>query len=344
MIIRPAVPADGPQMLRLIESHPAEGGLRILYTRRPDAYQSYRTECANAEITVCADNDGHVLGQVALLPRKLFLNREIYTIGYVTGLHKSDSVVVNIMNMLETGLANSVAEQFFCSFLNNNKSVFDLFSKRRLICPLCDYSTYLFHPTAMKPAQHGFLFRPASPDDTAELLRFYNKEGAKYSCFPVFSTMDDFPGLTVSDFFLLEDGNGIAAAGALWDQRAFKQYVVLGYRGQYKLAAHCNPLLRMLHYPPLPKVNAAANFAYISFLLGREGSSPLAHILLKEIAGVRHGFDFLAIGAAAGSTLGQYLKGINSFKIESKICAIDHEGSGKAALIQPPFHFECGLL
>ena len=345
MTIRPAAPADGPEMLRLMESHPAKGNLNILYTRRPDAYKSYLTECADVEITLCTGNDGRLLAQVACLPRRLYVNRESRTVGYVTGLHKAEGAFVNIMKLLEAGRVRSSAKQFFCSILDDNKPVFDLFAKRGLIHTICNYTTYLIHPKAVKPIRHNLLFRPAQAGDGERLLRFYREEGSRYSYFPVFSTMNDFPGLSMTNFFILEDSAGIAAAGALWDQSAFKQYVALGYKGVYKLAALCSPLLSAWGYPPLPAPNTASHFAYISFLLYRKNNPELERVMLGEIAAAGGSFDFLVIGAAADDSLGMYLKNIKSYKFNSKLCILDYDGSGSlAAICETTPRFECGLL
>ena len=344
MIYRPATSADGPKMLKLIESHPAGGKIKIIYTRRPDAYQSYQTECADAEMILCVDDDGRILAQFACLPHKLYIDREIYTVGYVTGLHKADGEQVNIMKLLEAGYIHSSAKQFFCSVLDDNKSAFDMFAKRKLIHPIRDYTTYLFNPKAIKKTRHKFTFRRAMIYDTKEFLRFYNEVGSRYSYFPVISSLDDFAGLTVSDFFILENGDNIVAAGALWNQKDYKQYIVLGYDGVYKFAALCNPILRALHYPPFPKVNEATHFAYISFLLCRENDPALERILLGEISGVARDYNFLTIGAVKETALWQYLNSIKSIKIGSRLCAIDYNRNGATENNNTPVRFECALL
>ena len=343
MIIRPASSADGQEMLRLIEAHPARGNMSILYTRRPDAYQSYQTECPGAKIVVCTDNSGGLLAQIACLPRKLYVNSEIHSVGYVTGLHKADGAFINIIKMLKDEHFRSSAEQFFCSILDDNESVFNLFAKRGLFHAIYNYTTYLIHPAAVKHKRHKLQFRRARSEDATRLLDFYNNEGKRYSYFPVFSTKDDFSGLNVLDFYLLEDGAELIAAGALWDQRPFKQYVVVDYKGMYRLAAHCNPMLRALHYPPLPDVNTAANFAQISFLICRDGDHFLEQIMFGELATAGRGFDFLTIGSAAQDPFSNHLNSIRSLKFGSKICVCDYaENSLAPAGIIP--RFECALL
>ena len=344
MIYRPATPADGPEMLRLIESHPSGGEIKIICTRRPDAYRSYQMECANAETGLCVDDDGRILAQFACLPRNMYIDREICTVGYITGLHKADGTQANILKLLETGYVRSSTKQFICSFLDDNQPVFDMFAKRGLIHPVCDYTTYLYNPMAIKPVRHEFAFRRATPDDTEALLRFYNEVGSGYSYFPVISSMEDFAGLTVSDFFILEGKDDIIAAGALWNQKAYKQYIVIEYKGAYKIAALCNPFLRALCYPPLPKINKAAHFAYISFLLCRENDPSLERIMLGEISVAAGNYSFLIIGTAKGTALGQHLDSVKKIKFGSKLCAIDINRKGVVENFKMPLRFECALL
>ena len=117
MIYRSATPADGSEMLRLIEYHPSNGDMNILYTRRPDAYKSYLLECPDAKMILCVNNDNRVLAQCICLPRKLYINREVRMVGYVTGLHKEDNALVNILKLLETGYVQSSVRLFFVQSL-----------------------------------------------------------------------------------------------------------------------------------------------------------------------------------------------------------------------------------
>lgn len=347
MIFRPAAPADSPEMTRLIESHHSKGGMELLYARRPGAYESYITENPETEATLCADEGGRILAQVVCMPRKLYIGGEAQMVRYVTGLHKAAGARVDMMKLFDAAYeragGGAAENRFFCSILDDNKAAYDLFAKRGMISPICDYTTYFVNPSAIKRPRHGFSFRRAGPKDAVNLLSFYNKAGSGYSYFPVFSSMDDFPGLSAADFFLLEDGEKIIGACALWDQRAWKQYIAIGYKGAYKIAARCNPLLGFLRYPPLPKKGAAANFAYIAFFLCRGGGPSAAQALLGEI-GAAGSYDFLTIGAARGGMTAEILDGKRSIRIGSKLCLIDYERKGAEAGGNGPLLFECGLL
>ena len=46
-----ASPTDGAEILRILESAPAKGNIELLYTRRPDAYESYMKESGEAGVS-----------------------------------------------------------------------------------------------------------------------------------------------------------------------------------------------------------------------------------------------------------------------------------------------------
>ena len=342
--IRPATAADGQAMLELIETHPAQGGMRLLYTRRPDAYQSYLAECPEAVAIVQESSDGRLQAQAVCLPRRLYINGQEQTCGYITGLHKADGAWANILRILEAGYQRLAVDQYFCSILADNNSVLDMFEKRGLIHMICEYRTYLLSPRALPAARRGSVLRPATPADAGALLRFYAEEGARYSYFPVIEGFTGLPALAVGDFFLLEDASGIAAAGALWDQRSYKQYIALGYEGAYRVAARLGPLLRLLRYPALPPIGQAADFAYLSFALARGGDDGLLCELLGGLAEVGQVYGTLVIGAVAGSELDGYLASLRGFSFDSRICNIEFMEIKPTDAFQTPLRLECGLL
>ena len=411
-------------MLELMESHAAKGGMRLLYTRRPDAYQSYLAECPRAEMTLCLDDADRLRAQVVCLPREYYVDGQVCTLGYVTGLHKAQGAFVNLLRLFDAGFERSAASQFFCSVLDDNSEVLELFVKHDVLQEICAYTTYLINPRALRPlaalgraAQPGqaqpqpgqlsparqqpgqqqpaqaqaqpaqqhaarqqpalpqpqpqpqpqpLAFRRATPGDTERLLRFYQQQGPRYSFFPVISAVTDFPGLSITDFYLLQDANGIAAACALWDQRPFKQYIALGYQGIYRLASRCNPLLHALRYPQLPKVGTTASVAHLSFLLARADRPQATQLLLGEMSQAAQDYDCIVIGTIKDDPLDTTLKPLKTLKLTSHLCTLNLGSSalsfGKGNLspnasnLEPnssnldltqlthPPHFACSLL
>lgn len=343
MIIRPATPADGAPMLRSIESQPTRGPLQLLYTRRPDAYRSYVRECPGAELLVCEDG-GKLVAQGACLPRRFFVDGEEAVVGYATGLHKAPGAPLSIMDLLDEAYRRSTARAFFCSILDDNGAIMRRFGQRWGLRVLSDYRTYLVSPSAIKDRRHDVTCRRARPADGDRLVRFYREAGAGFSYFPVVSRIDEFPDLDVTDFVLCESGGQIVAAGALWDQRAFRQYIVGRYGGVYRLVRRTPWLLRALGFPPLPAPGEVVRAAFLSFVLARDDPAAEWAVMAELAAGAARDFDFLVIGAVPSSTLGMALDRVPGLKIGSHLCAIGYGKTTPDPVPRGPFRFECALL
>ncbi|MDR2133166.1 MAG: GNAT family N-acetyltransferase [Clostridiales Family XIII bacterium] len=349
---RRALPEDGVGMLELIESHSSGGALDTVYTRRADAYRSYLADCKDAEITLCVDEEGRIKAQMACLPRRLYMGGEARTAGYLTGLCKRGDGFVNLPRLFHAALDDSKIDLFFCSILDGNDGVFKMLDKKRAYMPelrvISEYTTHLFSPKAIKRTTgHGFAFRRATENDSEALLLHYREYGKHHDFFPEISAFSEFPGLDIECFYLLLHRSGdIVAAGALWDQRDFKQHIVKKYGGAYKTAAKFNFLLRLLRYPPLPKANAVADFAYVGFFAVERDEPALIRAFLGEMAAIaRSRCDTLCVGATADSETGRVLQGIKSVHFGSKLCLFDFKKDGaRPAPRKRPAYFECGLL
>ena len=62
-----ASPSDGREILRILESSAAKGAIELLYTRRPDAYESYMKEAGEARVFVSRDGE-RTVGSVSFVP------------------------------------------------------------------------------------------------------------------------------------------------------------------------------------------------------------------------------------------------------------------------------------
>jgi hypothetical protein len=81
-------------------------------------------------------------------------------------------------------------------------------------------------------------------------------------------TVDDFTsgrlhGFRVEDFYILRRKGTVAGVLAKWDQRSFRQTVVLRYQGWL---GRLRPLVNLIRWPPLPQPGVPLPFFYIAFL------------------------------------------------------------------------------
>jgi hypothetical protein len=338
-------------MLELIESRSSGGALDIVYTRREDAFRSYMADCKDAEITLCVDEGNRVRAQMVCLPRRVYIGGKVRTVGYVTGLCKRTDSFVNLKRLLHAALDDAQADFFFYSILSENGAGSKMLDKKRGYMPdlrsVGNYTTYLFSPYAPKKPRHGFTFRRADAADAEKLLRHYRDYGRNHDFFPEMTSLSAFHGLHAECFYLLtHPGGDIAAAGALWDQRDFKQHIVKAYNGIYKTLSKWNVLLRPLRYPPLPQQGEVADFAYLSFFAAGRDDPDIIRIFLGEAAAAaRPLYGAICVGAIENSETRRILDTIKNVHFGSRLCCFDlKRNDAGAELGSRPAYFECGLL
>ena len=349
----PAGEHDGERILEILECSPAKGQIELLYTRRPNAFLSYKKE--SSDVSVLAVKEGErIIATAAEIVRDVYIGGEEKKLCYICGLKKDINYAgaVNWGKLFIRNLIRSDIDCYFCSIISDNRSAQKLFEKKRKHTLnhnfLQNYTTYMLAPNfRFRTAPMDCTFAQAEKEDEAELLEFLNREGRKKDLFPVFRSIAQFEELDISDFYMLRDEHGIAAVGALWNQSAYRQYIVKKYRGMMKCARLFNPLLRMLGYIQLPRENEALDFPMLSFFISRDDSEEHSKAFLNNIACViRKKYGMVVVGAAECSHMNSVFRNLRSIHFDSRIYTIDFiiDNAGSVAVDKEKVWLECGLL
>jgi hypothetical protein len=239
-----ATPEDSAELLEILEDATFQGNIALLYTRRPDPYMSLKKEGEQVDIVVCRDTDkGKIVGFGACVLRKLFVNGQAENVGYLFGL-RIRREYLRKYPLLHRGYDFLYAlhhEQdipcYLTTILTDNRYVQKLLEKRRPFMPsYMPYGSYEVYalkiPKASSRARPQL--RPAQKSDIPALVQFLNEYGSQSQFFPVIEAKileeGSMNGITTTDFYLLcDEHEKILAAGVLWDQTAYKQYLVQGY-------------------------------------------------------------------------------------------------------------------
>ena len=154
--------------------------------------------------------------------------------------------------------------------------------------PRGEMTTLVF---SVKQGRRRGTLQQATPDDIPEIAAFYNRSASDYQLAPHLSeawlrTLDGTVGLTVSDFWLVRDDDGaLHCSLALWDQRAFKQSVVRGYRRPLShLRRLYNLYARLGGRVELPATGEALEHLYIAFFAADAKKS--AVMAIREAAAI----------------------------------------------------------
>jgi len=353
-----AEPSDSKELLEILEEDDFAGQISLLYTRRPDAYRSLQMEGETVLIVVCQDKkNARIAGFGACAVRELYVNGEPEKVGYLFGLRarkeyrKVFPLLAKGYDYLRYILAEKGVTLCLTSILTDNRYAQRLLEKDRpfmpAYTPYSSYNVYILktnRQTRRKTIQ-------AEVRDVPRLLDFLNEYGRRHQFYPVLREADllagKHSGLSLGDFYILPDNRGhILAAGAVWDQQAYKQYVIQGYSGCFRFLYPLSRLLPRFGYTALPEPGTVLNFFALSFWAVRDDNPDYFRTFVREIAGATGRYSFFVLGLPEQNDLTRALRGSPHLSYKSRIYLVNWDRA-KAAANEPdgrPPYLECGTL
>ena len=82
-----ATSEDGAGILKIMESDIARGEIRLLYTRRPNPYNSFMKESDKSVVGIFK-RDGEIVGTIAGIPRNFYVAGDEHNACYVTNMKR----------------------------------------------------------------------------------------------------------------------------------------------------------------------------------------------------------------------------------------------------------------
>ena len=351
--VKNATIEDGKKILEMLESSPAKGKIELLYTRRPNAYLSYKKESEDVKILKVVENE-EIIGTMAKVGRNVYINGEKNKISYLCGLKKDTNYKGNVNwgKVWLKNLTEKETECYICSVLNDNINAQNMAEKKRRktlnMQLIGNYTTYIIAPYfKFKVKDNNYTFKQATEKEEQEIIDFLNCEGKNKDFFPVIKKIDQFTDLKVTDFYILRDEGKIIATAALWKQIKYRQYIVKKYKGIMRYAKLLNPILKMLGYIKFPKENKVLDFPMLSFFISKNDNEEYYKIFLNNIVQViKKQYTMFIIGTTQCNFANNIYQGLKNIHFGSKIYSIDFiYGKGKKKKINKEnIWFECGLL
>ena len=358
-----AQPEDAAELLDILEAEAFPGRISLRYTRRPDAYQSFKYEGDTVDILVCRDlQKRQIAAMAAAAVRPLYVNGQPENTVYLFGL-RSRREYRGAYALLARGyacLGDYYQQQrmrfFLTTILEDNLDARQLLEKKRAFMPdyefVQTYQVFTLRPKAAKTPPTGMQFRQAEPADADKLAGFLEQMGKRQQFFPVMSSKNllesGVPGLGIKDFYLLLDAAGhLLAAGAAWDQRQYKQYVVAGYQGLLKWSYPLSFCFPLFGWPSLPAPGSALRFLTLSFWAVHDHQAELMDIFLGQLARLLPHAPFFLIGAAEHAPLAACLSRYPHIAYRSRLYLVNwakHSRISGQLDPQYPLYLECGGL
>jgi ribosomal protein S18 acetylase RimI-like enzyme len=325
LAIRIAKPEDNEALVALARRCPMHGVLTLYVDRAPDFFFLNRLQGEEWRVYV-AEKDGVVVGSISVAYRQAFVSGVRTRIAYLSDIkipsdQRGSTVAFRLIRELYEQERSNAPEFFVCSALKGNEAVFDLFRGRAglpYLEAVGDVSVVNLVPMKRPRSEVHPKFRSAVEYDIPSLVVFLNRFHRGYNFAPAFTPesframIRDSTGCSIGNYVLAEDGEGIVAAVAYWDQSSSKSVVVLKHSALTGSIVNLSKLLHPLRIiPRLPDSGENLKVLQLRHLAYRSGGANEALAAVRYVCAkaAQERYHIVQTSLPAGDDLKKILPG-----------------------------------
>jgi hypothetical protein len=251
-----ATPADDADLRHVLAATPMEGRISVTFRREPSWFAAAAVDGPFRQVVAARDlATGRIFGFGCRSIRQAYINGLPGAVGYLSNLrvlaaYRKRGLVARGYAFFRTLHQDGRVPYYLTTIADGNDAALATLTSGRAGLPS-------YHPTgryitvviplhrsgngADRPARgtaaHDVTVRSARPDDLPAMLDFLATEGARRQFFPCYQAEDflapdgKLQGLGWDSLVLAERRGRIVGTLAGWDQHAYRQTLVNGYRG-----------------------------------------------------------------------------------------------------------------
>ncbi len=340
--------ADEAAIRRLLRENPMRGAINLTFEREPDYFRGVGLAGGtDRTIVVYADERLACVGRCT--ERACWVNGRESRVGYLAEL-RLDARERGQFGLVRDGYRffqslerDDPAALYFTSIAADNTRALRLLERgvrgMPTYTPLGELDTIVV-AVPRRPRRPTLRVEPATPDHLPALLRLLNTHARKQQLAAAWTEERILSlgkhGLPLDRFLLAVDAGEVAACGALWDQRAFRQTVIRSYSRALAFARPgVNVGRRLLGRPGMPAPGSTLAHAFLSPLAfgeGREGLLPNFIETCFGLAGAS-GIEFLTLALPSQDERLQRVRRRFSTRIwRSRLYRVDWPGTSDLEL------------
>ncbi|MCP5155260.1 MAG: hypothetical protein H6983_13910 [Ectothiorhodospiraceae bacterium] len=317
--IERATAGDEAALGHLLAQEALPGWVRLAHAREPSLGAGLAREGERHDVVVARATDGgRVLAMFTRSVRRVWLRGQPHRIGYL-GQFRVDPELArgpDRVRLLRDGFrfAREVLRRGdelpldLTAVTADNRGALRLLTAGVRGLPryvrFADLTTLAIATRA--PGRRATVACPSSARDWPAICGVLAQHRAGHRLAPVWdATALARAGLAASDFLVVGGAAGQRAVAALWDQRAYKQTLVRGYRADVRLARRAwnATAARALGLPPLPPVGQALAQAWLAPVAAHDDGAAEALIDAALATARARGLDQVLVGGWSGDPL-----------------------------------------
>jgi hypothetical protein len=293
------------------------GAISVSFEREPDYFRGADLAGGN-DRTIVASSESRLVCMGRCTQRDCWINGVPRRVGYLSEL-RLDGSARGRFTILRDGYRffdelcrDAPADVYFTSIADDNTRARRLLERGAPGLPsyrfLGELETLLI-AVPRHARKTKLRLEPATPRRVPALLHVLNEHGRSHQL-ATFWTEErlrglDRHGLPLERFLVAIDGDEVAACGALWDQRGFRQTVIRGYT---PLLSAARPLINatsgILGTTRLPPPGSVLSHAFLSPLAFKSGAEAMLLDFISAFFPLARslGLDFLTLALPAADS------------------------------------------
>jgi hypothetical protein len=270
--IEPAGLEHDAPLRALLRDTPMGESIQVAFLREPSFFLTSDIQGTFVQ-TFVGLRDARLIGTGTRAIRPSWVNGLRCEAGYLADLRlrkedRGGTYVARAFRFLRELHADGRVSVYSTVVVDDNRAALETIAANRagLPCyaPLGRVLTPAIYLRRRMPKMNGDVVRGRA-DMLPDIVSKLNENRLQFA--PAW-TVDDFAngrlhGFRAEDFYVLRRKGKIAGVLAKWDQRSFRQTVVLRYQGWL---GRLRPLVNVVRWPPLPRAGVPLSFFYVAFL------------------------------------------------------------------------------
>jgi hypothetical protein len=330
-----ATPEDDAELRDLYCRHEFSGSLSIVYKREPSFFHALEVMGDRSQVMVLRQ-DKRIIATGTITFFKAFVRGKPQTIGYLHSLRVDAAYRLNIylaqgFQKLHQLLETQGITFYIATIIEDNNTIGRMFKRPRSFMPpfldMGRYNTYVIPLFWKRKRYLPISITSASGcDELAAGIAWIQQWGQTRDLYPVF-TLSMFQDLWMKKYglqdLLLARHNGrIVGTLAAWNQSSFRQTVVHGYNGKWRLLKPCyNALAMVMHGSRLPEAHKEFKYLFASFPTAEDDNPEILRELIAALCkkAINTGYTYVVIGLHASDPLNKALQNIFTIRYTSRV-------------------------
>lgn len=332
---------DDQDLRRLIASIPIPGNISMIYTREPSFFDSVNIMGKKSDVFIAKKN-GDILAQGMASYLDCYINGEAKEIGYLSSLRIEEQLrttrcVFQGFDFVKKLDADRNIPFYLSTIIEDNHAARKVLTSNRMSIPkYIDIGRYITYAILLQKCNHS-IFQSAynikniiDERELNSIIDFINKEGSKKQFYPVYTKKDlmGFKGFDFRNLWGCYDHNELIGVIGCWDQSSFKQTIVNGYHGKWKIIKPIYNLLSpLMGYKRLPQCGEKIEYLYLSFVAIKDNQPKIYESILKHIYRLyaNSKYHYIIVGLHEYDPLNKALSSFKSIKYNSRMYVVSYK-------------------